>query len=153
MNVKFFKTSKNIISRVESMGYPLILYFKSKYCSPCIAVERMLDEINISLFGNRLNVRKIDILNDVELAKKFNVLSVPTIIIGRTRLNVVIDKNELTDCILQGFLSSISFEDDPLVSASTTPSNDEKNTTAPSSEGTGSSPLPETASHEMKNSE
>lgn len=74
----------------------------------------MLDEINISLFGNRLNIKKVDIAEDLELARKFNVLAVPTIIIGRVRLSVVIDKNELTDAILQGFLSSVSFEEEPV---------------------------------------
>jgi hypothetical protein len=68
----------------------------------------MLDEINLSLFGNRLVVEKIDIAKDVEKAKEFNILSVPTIIVGGVRLNVIIDKNELTDAILQGFLSSIN---------------------------------------------
>jgi len=131
------------------MGYPLIYYFKSKYCSPCVAVERMLDEINISLFGNRLNVRKIDILQDVELARKYNVLSVPTIIIGKTRLNVVIDKNELTDCILQGFLSSISFDEEPPVPSSESPSIDNIPAVSSSPE-TGSSPSPESASNESK---
>jgi hypothetical protein len=73
----------------------------------------MLNEINLSLFGNRLNVKKIDIAEDIELARKYNVLSVPTVIIGRVRLSVVIDKNELTDAILQGFLSSVSLDETP----------------------------------------
>jgi thiol-disulfide isomerase/thioredoxin len=97
------------------MGYPVIFYFKSQYCSPCVSVEAMLNDINLSLFGNRLNVRKIDIQQEMELAKKYNILSVPTILIGNVRLSIIIDKNELTDAILQGFLSSISFEDDPPV--------------------------------------
>jgi thioredoxin 1 len=97
------------------MNYPLIHYFKSKHCAPCKPVEKMLDEINISLFGNRLNIKKVDIAEDLELARKFNVLSVPTIVIGKVRLSVVIDKNELTDAILQGFLSSVSFEEEPIM--------------------------------------
>ncbi len=57
------------------MSYPIIFYFKSPYCSPCVAVEEMLDDINISLFGNRLNIRKIDILQESELAQKYSILS------------------------------------------------------------------------------
>jgi glutaredoxin len=72
----------------------------------------MLDEVNLSLFGNRLRIQKIDISKDVETAKNHNVLSVPTIIIGGTRLSVVFDKNELTDAILQGFISSLSMGSD-----------------------------------------
>lgn len=93
------------------MAYPLIYYFSSPYCAPCKNVERMLTEINVSLFGNKLRIKKIDILTDIAVAKKFNVISVPTIVIGSIRLSLIIDKNELTDAILQGFISSVSFED------------------------------------------
>ena len=94
------------------MAYPLIKYFCSPYCAPCKNVERMLNEVNISLFGNRLQVKKIDIAEDLDAAKKYDVISVPTIIIGTIRLTVIIDKSELTDAILQAFLSSVSFADE-----------------------------------------
>ena len=71
----------------------------------------MLTEINVSLFGNKLRIKKVDIAADLTTAKKYNVISVPTIIIGTIRLSVIIDKNEMTDAILQGFISSVSFED------------------------------------------
>lgn len=75
----------------------------------------MLEEINISLFGNKLRIKKINIASDIEIARKFNVISVPTLIIGNTRLSVIIDKNEMTDAILQGFLSSVSFDDEDML--------------------------------------
>ena len=90
------------------MAYPIIYYFSSPYCGPCKPVEQMLNEINISLFGNKLRIRKVNIVKESELAQEYDVLSVPTIICGDVRLSVVIDKNELTDAILQGFLSSVS---------------------------------------------
>ncbi|MCF2140773.1 MAG: thioredoxin family protein [Candidatus Lokiarchaeota archaeon] len=101
------------------MAYPLILYFSSPYCAPCKNVERMLNDINVSLFGNKLRIKKVDIASDLTMAEKYKVISVPTIIIGDIRLSVIIDKNELTDAILQGFISSVSFEEeeiDPLES-------------------------------------
>ncbi len=94
------------------MGYPLIYFFSSPYCAPCKIVEKMLSEINMSLFGKKLRIKKVDIAKELELARKFKILSVPTIIIGNQRLSVIIDKNELTDAILQGFLSSVSFEEE-----------------------------------------
>lgn len=75
----------------------------------------MLNEINMSLFGNKLRIKKINIASDIEIARKFNVISVPTLIIGKTRLSVIIDKNEMTDAILQGFLSSVSFDDEDML--------------------------------------
>ena len=70
----------------------------------------MLNEINISLFGNRLKIKKVDIAEDLTLAKKYDVVSVPTVIIGSNRLNMIMDKEELTDAILSGFLSSVSIK-------------------------------------------
>ena len=90
------------------MAYPIIYYFSSPYCGPCKHVEQMLNEVNLSLFGNKLHIRKVNIVKESEIAKKYDVISVPTVIIGDMRLSVVIDKNELTDAILQGFLSSVS---------------------------------------------
>jgi len=94
------------------MAYPLIYFFSSPYCAPCKTVGKMLAEVNISLFGNKLRIKKVDIAQELELARKFNILSVPTIIIGSQRLSVIIDKNELTDAILQGFLSSVTYSED-----------------------------------------
>lgn len=94
------------------MAYPLILYFSSPFCAPCKNVERMLNEINVSLFGNKLRIKKIDVAREISIAQKYNVISVPTIIIGGIRLSVIIDKNELTDAILQGFISSVSFAEE-----------------------------------------
>ena len=94
------------------MAYPLIYFFSSPYCAPCKSIEKMLNEVNISLFGNKLRIKKVDIAKELDIARKFKILSVPTIIIGNQRLSVIIDKNELTDAILQGFLSSVSFAED-----------------------------------------
>jgi len=71
--------------------------------------ERMLKEINISLFGNKLVIEKIDIETDLEKAKRFGVNKVPTIIVGAQRISQIIDREELVDVILQGFLSSVRF--------------------------------------------
>lgn len=90
------------------MAYPIIYYFSSPYCGPCKQVEKMLNEVNMSLFGNKLRIKKVNIMQESDLAKKFDVISVPTIICGDIRLSVVIDKNELTDAILQGFISSVN---------------------------------------------
>ena len=94
------------------MAYPIIYYFSSPYCGPCHAVEKMLNDVNLSLFGNKLRIRKNNIMKESKIAQNFNVISVPTIICGDIRLSVVIEKRDLTDAILQGFLSSVSFEDE-----------------------------------------
>ncbi|MHA1301707.1 MAG: thioredoxin family protein [Candidatus Helarchaeota archaeon] len=89
--------------------YPEILFFTSIYCSPCKGVERLINKINLSMFGNKLIIQKIDIskAENLEISKKYNVFSVPTLIIGSKRLSVNIDEEDLVDAILQAFLSSV----------------------------------------------
>ncbi len=72
----------------------------------------MLARINLSLFGNQLIIKKIDISEEMELAKKNNILSVPTIIVGHKRLSHIMDDQDIVDAILQGFLSSVSLEEE-----------------------------------------
>ena len=92
--------------------YPVIEFYTSKYCAPCKPIERMLARINLSLFGNQLIIKKIDISEEMELAKKNNILSVPTIIVGHKRLSHIMDDQDIVDAILQGFLSSVSLEEE-----------------------------------------
>ena len=93
--------------------YPVIQFYTSKYCAPCKPVEQMLARINLSLFGNQLIVEKIDISEStqMEIARKNNILSVPSIIVGKNRLTHIMDEQDIVDAILQGFLSSISLEE------------------------------------------
>jgi len=74
----------------------------------------LLERINISLFGKKLRITKIDISNAKynDITRDENVLSVPTIIIGRIKLvSSSIEEADLVDAILQGFLTSVSLED------------------------------------------
>jgi len=74
-----------------------------------------MDKINLSLFGNKLLIKKVDISGEsenIELSRKHNVLSVPTIIIGKKRLSSTFDENDVVDAILQGFLSSVQLDEE-----------------------------------------
>jgi hypothetical protein len=71
----------------------------------------MLARINLSLFGNQLKIRKIDISEEMELAKENNILSVPTIIIGKNKLTHILDEQDIVDAILKGLISSVSLEE------------------------------------------
>lgn len=74
----------------------------------------MLARINLSLFGNQLFIQKIDVslTDEMELARKNNILSVPSIIVGNKRLTHIMDEQDIVDTILQGFLSSVSLEEE-----------------------------------------
>ena len=53
-----------------------ILFFSSPWCGPCRQMKSMLSESIIS----ELNIRIIDIANDMEIATKYEVMNVPTFI-------------------------------------------------------------------------
>ncbi len=91
----------------DNQEYPKILFFSSNHCAPCKPVEEMLKRINISMFGKRLNIEKIDIEQSHKITKDYNITSVPTIIIADKRLAVDIQEEEIIDAILYGFISSV----------------------------------------------
>ena len=91
----------------DNQEYPKILFFSSNHCAPCKPVEEMLKRINISMFGKRLNIEKIDIEKSHKITKEYNITSVPTIIIVDKRLAVDIQEEEIIDAILYGFISSV----------------------------------------------
>jgi len=91
----------------DNQEYPKILLFSSNHCAPCKPVEEMLKRINISMFGKRLNIEKIDIEQSHKITRDYNITSVPTIIIADKRLAVDIQEEEIIDAILYGFISSV----------------------------------------------
>ena len=53
-----------------------ILFFSSPWCGPCRQIKSMLNETVIE----ELNIRMIDISENIEIATKFKVMNVPTFI-------------------------------------------------------------------------
>ncbi len=88
-------------------GYPKILFFSSSHCGPCLPIEQMLKRINISMFGKKLYIQKIDVEKNYQLTNEYKVTSLPTIIISDRRLSVNIQEEDIIDAILYGFISSV----------------------------------------------
>ncbi|MBD3193496.1 MAG: thioredoxin fold domain-containing protein [Candidatus Lokiarchaeota archaeon] len=90
-------------------GYPRILFFSSQHCMPCKPVEDKLKRINISMFGKKLRIDKIniDIQENRELIQEYKITSVPTLIIGETKLMVHIEEEDIIDAVLQAFINSV----------------------------------------------
>lgn len=87
--------------------YPKILFFSSSHCAPCKPVEEMLKRINISMFGKKLFIQKIDIEENRKLTQEYRITSVPTLIISEKRLNINIQEEDIIDAILFAFISSV----------------------------------------------
>ncbi len=89
--------------------YPKILFFSSNHCAPCVNVEKLLIKINISMFGKKLHVDKINIeeSGNRNLIEKYRITAVPTIVIADKKLSVNIQEEEIIDAILYAFISSV----------------------------------------------
>lgn len=101
------------MSRIEPQHQnPKVLFFTSEYCGPCIPVEKALDEVNVSMFGKKLNIEKININNkkNRHLIKKHAITSVPTIVVGDEKLMIHIEKTDIVDAILKAYVSSVKIE-------------------------------------------
>lgn len=84
-----------------------VLLFTSPTCAPCKRVERMLHQINVSMFGNRLKVVVVDVSADPASAQRHRVFSVPTLVIGNRKMSVAIEKQDVIDAILHAFIKSV----------------------------------------------
>ena len=84
---------------------PVIVDFHALWCSPCKMQSPILKEVASEL-GERVRVIKIDVDANNNIASRFSVQSVPTIIIfknGRAvwRQSGVVSKSELKSVLIQ----------------------------------------------------
>lgn len=64
---------------LRSSGVVLVDFF-AEWCGPCKMISPILDELSLEMEG-KLNIFKVDIDKSGELALKYNVMAVPTMII------------------------------------------------------------------------
>ena len=59
---------------------PVLVDFSAVWCGPCKMLDPLVEEISMEHAG-KLKVVKLDVDHNPEIAMKFNVMSVPTLIL------------------------------------------------------------------------
>ena len=65
--------------QVEGSEIPVVLDFGATWCGPCKKIEPVLDELSKE-YTDKVRFLKVDVGEAPETARKFGVMSVPTVI-------------------------------------------------------------------------
>jgi thioredoxin 1 len=65
---------------IQSASAPVIVDFWAEWCGPCKMIAPILDEIAIEQAG-KLTVAKLNVDDNPDAARRFDVMSIPTLIV------------------------------------------------------------------------
>lgn len=72
-------TSDNFATEAEGVSTPVVIDFWSEHCGPCKMLAPVLDEVAAEI-GDAGKVTKVDVMDQRDLAMKFGIRAVPTLI-------------------------------------------------------------------------
>jgi len=84
-------TDQTFDEEIKSATEPVLVDFWAEWCGPCKMVAPVLDEIAREQVG-KLRIGKINIDENLELARRFDVMSIPTLILfkdGEPQLRLI----------------------------------------------------------------
>lgn len=101
-NVKTF-TDDNFKSEVLDSSEPVLVDFWATWCGPCRAIAPMIDQIAAENEGT-IKVGKVDVDENRDVAVKYDIQSIPTLIIFKggapvQRMQGVQPKNRLQEAL------------------------------------------------------
>lgn len=73
-------TQAEFAEKVKNVPYPVLVDFFATWCGPCKMMAPVLEEVALAKQG-KAAVYKVDVDQEPELAQRFGVMSVPTLIV------------------------------------------------------------------------
>ena len=78
-------TSENYQKEVAESSRTVLLDFWASWCGPCRMVSPLIDELAEEL--SDIKVGKVNVDEQPELAEKFGVMSIPTLVVLKTEMS------------------------------------------------------------------
>lgn len=108
MDVKYLKILKKMndtFQNIINSDKPVLIDFFATWCGPCQILAPILKEVKESL-GEKVSIIKIDVDKNQELAAKYQVRGVPTMMLFQKgqqlwRQSGVLSKEEIVNTITQ----------------------------------------------------
>ena len=73
-------TDDSFESEVLQSDTPVIVDFWATWCGPCKMIAPILEEIAVE-FGDKVKVTKLDVDSNNQTAGKYNIMSIPSVLI------------------------------------------------------------------------
>lgn len=64
------------------MGKPILLDFSATWCGPCKMQKPIIDDLK-EKYGDQVDIKEVDVDENGEMARNYNVMAVPTIVIEK----------------------------------------------------------------------
>ena len=84
-------SNENFHKEVAESDIPVLVDFYAGWCTPCRMLSPVLEDISEELSG-RVKIAKVDVTEESDLAEKFRILNLPTMMIFR--------KGQVTDTLV-----------------------------------------------------
>src|SRR6266568_97372 len=84
-------TEQNFDEEIKASDLPVLVDFWAEWCGPCKMIAPILEDLQKD-HGERLRVAKLNIDEELELSRRFDVMSIPTLILfkdGEAQLRII----------------------------------------------------------------
>ncbi len=73
-------TSKNFSAEVEQSTVPVLVDFWAEWCMPCKMITPHVEDL-AKTYAGKIKVGSVNVDNESELAGRFNIISIPTLMV------------------------------------------------------------------------
>lgn len=76
-------TDSNWKQEVEQSNVPVVVDFWAPWCGPCRMVSPVIEKLS-EKYNGKIKVVKVNVDNNQQVAMKFNIMSIPTIMLFKS---------------------------------------------------------------------